>query len=341
MQKTPPKITVKRKKHKHSSEYIIEQSRNVYIIRDCLLFTDMTDSREKEIYKVTLVGSAVNALLIIVKFVAGIAGRSSAMIADAIHSLSDFATDVIVLVFVKLAGRPKDSDHTYGHGKFETLATLIIGAVLAAVGIGVLFNGLSLVIDSLNGKELPRPTMLALIVAVLSILLKEAIYRYTVYKGKALGSQSVIANAWHHRSDAVSSIGTLIGIAGAMFFGEKWRILDPLAAIVVSFFIIKVGWDISRPCIDELLEKSLPKETIGEIARIITSVDGICELHNLRTRRIGNNIAIEAHIRMDGDMPLREAHALASEAENRLKSRFGQATHVGLHMEPRKHPHKA
>ena len=294
----------------------------------------MTDSREKEIYKVTLIGSAVNALLIVAKFVAGIAGRSSAMIADATHSLSDFATDIVVLVFVRLAGRPKDSNHTYGHGKFETLATLIIGVALAAVGTGVLVNGINLVIDSVNGRELPRPTMLALAVAVLSILLKEGIYRYTVSKGKQLESQSVVANAWHHRSDAVSSIGTLVGISGAMFLGDKWRILDPLAAIVVSFFIIKVGWDISRPCIDELLEKSLPKETIGEIARIITSVDGICELHNLRTRRIGNNIAIEAHVRMDGDMSLREAHALASEAEDRLKTRFGPATHVGLHMEP-------
>ncbi|MDE6495133.1 MAG: cation diffusion facilitator family transporter [Duncaniella sp.] len=301
----------------------------------------MTDSREKEIYRVTLVGSAVNALLIIVKFVAGIAGRSSAMIADAIHSLSDFATDIVVLVFVRLAGRPKDSNHTYGHGKFETLATLIIGVALAAVGAGVLINGINLVIDSVNGRELPRPTMLALAVAVLSILLKEGTYRYTVSKGKRLESQSVVANAWHHRSDAVSSIGTLIGIAGAMFLGEKWRILDPLAAIVVSFFIIKVGWAISRPCIDELLEKSLPKETVGEIARIITSVDGICELHNLRTRRIGNNIAIEAHVRMDGDMTLKEAHALATEAEKRLKGRFGQSTHIGLHMEPRKRLHNA
>ena len=301
----------------------------------------MTDSREKEIYKVTLIGSAVNALLIVAKFVAGIAGRSSAMIADAIHSLSDFATDIVVLVFVRLAGRPKDSNHTYGHGKFETLATLIIGVALAAVGTGVLVNGINLVIDSVNGRELPRPTMLALAVAVLSILLKEGIYRYTVSKGKQLESQSVVANAWHHRSDAVSSIGTLVGISGAMFLGDKWRILDPLAAIVVSFFIIKVGWDMSRPCIDELLEKSLPKETIGEIARIITSVDGICELHNLRPRRIGNNIAIEAHVRMDGNMSLREAHALASEAEDRLKTRFGPATHVGLHMEPRKRHNKS
>lgn len=296
----------------------------------------MACEREKEIYKVTLVGSAVNCLLIVVKFLAGILGRSSAMIADAVHSLSDFATDIIVLVFVRIAGKPGDSTHAYGHGKFETLATLIIGVVLIGVGFGLGINGVRLIIGSINGEEIPRPTMLALVVAILSIVLKEVVYRYTVAAGKRLQSQSVIANAWHHRSDALSSIGTLVGIAGAMFLGEKWRVLDPIAAVAVSFFIVKVGLEISKPCVDILLERSLPEETVLEITGIITSVDGICGLHNLRTRRIGNNIAIEAHIRMDGDITLRKAHALASEAERRLRERFGADTHIGLHMEPRK-----
>lgn len=296
----------------------------------------MACEREKEIYKVTLVGSAVNCLLIVVKFLAGILGRSSAMIADAVHSLSDFATDIIVLVFVRIAGKPGDSTHAYGHGKFETLATLIIGVVLIGVGFGLGINGVRLIIGSINGEEIPRPTMLALEVAVLSIVSKEIVYRYTVAAGRRLQSQSVEANAWHHRSDALSSIGTLVGIAGAMFLGEKWRVLDPIAAVAVSFFIVKVGFEISKPCIDILLERSLPEETVLEITGIITSVDGICGLHNLRTRRIGNNIAIEAHIRMDGDITLRKAHALASEAERRLRERFGADTHIGLHMEPRK-----
>ena len=296
----------------------------------------MACEREKEIYKVTLVGSAVNCLLIAVKFLAGIFGRSSAMIADAVHSLSDFVTDVIVLVFVRIAGKPGDSTHTYGHGKFETLATLIIGVVLIGVGLGLGINGVRKIIGSIEGEALPRPTMLALAVAVLSIVSKEIVYRYTVAAGRRLQSQSVEANAWHHRSDALSSIGTLVGIAGAMFLGEKWRVLDPIAAVAVSIFIVKVGFEISKPCIDILLERSLPEENVLEIRKIITSVDGIYGLHNLRTRRIGNNIAIEAHIRMDGNLPLQQAHALASEAERRLRERFGADTHIGLHMEPRK-----
>lgn len=296
----------------------------------------MTDSREKEIYKVTVSGSIVNSLLIIIKLIAGIAGRSSAMLADAIHSLSDFVTDIIVIVFVRIGNKPTDGSHSYGHGKFETLATLIIGIILILVGAGVMINGVRLITDSIHGVELKSPTMLALIVAIISIVAKELVYRYTIAQGKRLNSQALIANAWHHRSDAFSSIGTLIGIAGAMFFGQKWRILDPIAAVTVSFFIIKVGVDISRPCINELLERSLPAETVNRISEIISSVDGISGLHHLRTRRIGNNIAIEAHIRMDGDMPLREAHALASEAEKRLRQEFGHGTHIGLHMEPQK-----
>lgn len=296
----------------------------------------MTNSREKEIYKVTITGSIVNFLLIVIKLIAGIAGRSSAMLADAIHSLSDFVTDIIVIVFVRIGNKPTDRTHSYGHGKFETLATLIIGIILILAGIGVMVNGVSLIIDSINGVELQKPTILALIVAIISIVAKELTYRYTIASGKKLGSQALTANAWHHRSDAFSSVGTLAGIAGAIFFGQKWRILDPIAAVTVSFFIIKVGTDISKPCINELLERSLPAETVNRISEIITSVPGISGLHHLCTRRIGNNIAIEAHIRMDGNMPLREAHALASEAERRIRLEFGQETHIGLHMEPQK-----
>lgn len=299
-----------------------------------IIMMTYSKERENEIYKVTIAGSVVNCLLIVVKFIAGVVGRSSAMIADAVHSLSDFVTDVIVLIFVRVAGKPDDSTHAYGHGKFETMATLIIGILLIGVGIGLSIDGVRRIIYSLEGNELPRPTMLALIVAALSIVSKEAVYRYTVAAGKRLKSQAVEANAWHHRSDAFSSAGTLVGIAGAMFLGDKWRVLDPIAAVAVSFFIIKIGWDISRPCFDILLERSLPDDTVGEIKGIITSVQGISELHHVRTRRIGNNIAIEAHVRMDGDMSLRQAHALASEAENLLRERFGQATHIGLHMEP-------
>ena len=290
--------------------------------------------REKRIYKVTLVGSAVNAMLIVLKFVAGIAGRSSAMVADAVHSLSDFITDAIVLIFVKIAGKPRDIGHDYGHGKYETLATLVIGLILAAAGIGLMVNGIKEVIDSIEGVRPPRPGVVALIVAVASIVSKEWLYRYTVKAGKETCSAAVTANAWHHRSDAISSVGTLVGIAGAMFLGEDWRILDPLAAVIVSLFIIKSGYDIVRPSVSELLEASLPEDKQKEIVELAVSVPGIEYVHNLRTRRVGNIVAIDFHAKMDGNMTLSEAHALATRAENAIKQRFGANSIVNIHLEP-------
>lgn len=294
----------------------------------------MADKREKEIYKVTLIGSAVNGLLIVLKFLAGFLGRSSALIADAVHSLSDFITDVIVLVFVRVAGRPKDKGHDYGHGKFETFATMIIGIILGLAGIGLMINGIEQIIKSLGGEELPKPTYLALIIAVISIVSKEALYRYTIREGRELNSQAVQANAWHHRSDAFSSMGTLVGIAGAMFLGEKWRILDPLAAVAVSFFIIKSGYDIMKPAVGDLLERSLPDEEENEIRSIVRGVPGILHVVNMRTRRVGNTIAIDLTAKMDGSLTLCEAHDNASMAEKQLRKRFGADTIISIHMEP-------
>ena len=288
----------------------------------------------REIYKVTLIGSAVNAILIVLKFIAGFVGKSSAMVADAVHSLSDFISDVIVLIFVKIAGKPKDKTHDYGHGKFETLATMIIGILLIIAGFGLLINGVNTVIRSLHGELLERPTMLALIVAVVSIASKEWLYRYTVSNGKKLNSQAVIANAWHHRSDAVSSLGTLIGISGAMFLGDKWRILDPIAAIVVSVLIVKSGYDIVKPCISELLEASLPEDKENEIENLVTNVPGIEFIHNLRTRRIGNGIAVDLHAKMDGNLTLWEAHEKATAAEKAIRKVFGDNSIINIHMEP-------
>ena len=295
-----------------------------------------TSEREKKIYHVTLVGSAVNIVLIVLKFIAGAIGRSAAMTADAIHSLSDLVTDIIVLVFIRISGKPGDSDHSYGHGKFETMATLIVGLILLFVGLGVAYSGIISVIASLKGHTPQPPGMLALIVAVISIILKEWTYRFTVSRGRSLDSPAVIANAWHHRSDAFSSIGTLAGIAGAMFLGERWRILDPVAAVIVSWFIIKTGYDIIRPCIDELLEKSLPPETAAEIAELIKSVPDVVGIHRLRTRRIGHNIAIEVHIRVDGNMTVHAAHELTREIERHLRQKYGEETHIALHVEPNK-----
>ena len=293
-----------------------------------------TNAREKSIFRITWIGSIVNFLLLIFKFVAGFLGHSSALVADAVHSLSDFVTDIIVIVFVKISGKPEDEDHKYGHGKYETLATALIGLALFAVGVGLLAGGATKVVEVIKGAILPAPSIVALVAAAVSIVSKEILYRYTVRVGKNLNSQAVIANAWHHRSDAFSSIGTLVGIGGAIFLGEKWRILDPIAAIVVSVFILKVAVDLIKPCVDELLERSLPAETEKQILDIITSFPEVSSPHHLRTRRIGNNYAIEVHIRMDGQTTLKDAHNVATDIERRLKAEFGPETHIGIHMEP-------
>lgn len=293
-------------------------------------------SREKGIYKVTIVGSIVNFLLLVFKFFAGIAGHSAAMLADAVHSLSDFITDIVVIVFVRIAGKPEDKGHDYGHGKYETLATAIIGLLLLCVGFGIFWNGASSIYTFLRGGQLESPGVVALVAALVSIVSKEILYQYTVIQGKKLNSQAVIANAWHHRSDALSSIGTAIGIGGAILLGDHWRVLDPVAAVVVSFFIMKVSVRLLIPCVDELLEKSLPEDVEKEIEQTVLSFSGVSQPHHLRTRRIGNYYAIELHVRMDGKITLEEAHSTATAIENKLKEMFGKGTHVGIHVEPTK-----
>lgn len=292
--------------------------------------------REKQIYKVTLVGSAGNVLLVIVKFIAGILGHSSAMVADAVHSLSDFLTDVVVLVFVGVSARPQDTSHDYGHGKFETLATLFISLALAGAAIGIIVSGALKLASWLEGAELPAPGKLALWVAVLSIIVKELMYQYTARSGRKWESSALTANAWHHRSDALSSIGTAVGIGGAVLLGGRWTVLDPLASIVVGAMLLGVAWKILRPSMGELTDESLPADVEKEMLDIIASCPGVTEPHHLRTRRIGNRVAIEAHIRLDGAMSLREAHERTSEIERKLKERFGSEALITLHMEPTK-----
>ena len=294
----------------------------------------MAADREKQLTKVTLVGSAGNLALLTFKFVAGILGHSSAMVADAVHSLSDFITDLIVLVFVRIGARPQDRSHDYGHGKFETLATLFVGLGLVGAAIGIIVSGALKFARWLQGEPLEAPGKLALWAALVSILVKEILFRYTVAKGKALDSPAVVANAWHHRSDALSSIGAAVGIAGAILLGERWTVLDSLASIVVGAMLVKVAWDLLHVSAGELTDMSLPEETEREIEDVIHSVPGVSQPHNLRTRRIGTRFAIEAHIRMDGKMTLEEAHDRATAVETKLKDRFGADTLVTLHMEP-------
>ena len=291
-------------------------------------------TREKEIYKVTLVGSAGNAALLTFKFIAGVMGNSSAMIADAVHSLSDFVTDILVLVFVSISAKPQDTSHDYGHGKFETIASFLIGLALVAAATGIVVSGALKLWAWWGGAELESPGWIALWAAVLSIVIKELLYQYTARRGRKLDSPVMIANAWHHRSDALSSVGAAAGIGLALWLGQHWAVFDPLASVVVGLMLMKVAYELLKTSINELTESSLPAETEQEIEQIILSFGDVRQPHNLRTRRIGNRIAIEAHVRMDGRLPLETVHERATTIERKLKERFGNNTHVTLHMEP-------
>lgn len=293
-------------------------------------------TREKKIAKVTLVGSVVNLLLVVLKLVAGIVGHSAAMVSDAVHSVSDFVTDIVVLVFVRISGLPEDESHDYGHGKFETLATLLIGLALAAAAIGIVVSGAMKLASWLQGGEIEKPGTIALWVALISIVVKELLYQYTRIKGKSLESSALEANAWHHRSDALSSIGAAIGIGGAILLGDRWTVLDPLASIVVGAMLVKVAWDLLGPSFGELTDKSLPAETEKQMLDLISAVPGVSDPHHLRTRRIGSHIAAEVHIRLDGDLSLNQAHTIATEVERRFRERFGSGSFITVHMEPRK-----
>ena len=283
----------------------------------------------------TLVGSVVNVVLLLFKFAAGIMGHSAAMVADAVHSLSDFVTDVIVLVFIHISGKPQDKSHDYGHGKYETLAMTLIGVALFIVALGILNSGVMNIKLWLDGEQLEAPGTIALWAALLSVVLKEAVYRYSMMKARQLNSPAVEANAWHHRSDALSSIGTAVGIGGAIFLGQRWTVLDPIASVIVGVFIVKVSISLLRRGIGDLLEQSLPDAVEEEILQMVAALPGLSKPHDLRTRRIGNHYAIELHILMDGDITLREAHDKASEVEETLKSHYGQETHVAVHVEPK------
>lgn len=291
-------------------------------------------SRERDIYKVTMVGSAGNVALLAFKFAAGVLGHSSAMIADAIHSLSDFITDVVLLAFVHMSAKPQDEDHDYGHGKYETFATLIIGLAIMAAATGIIISGVDKLVDWVGGRQLAAPGWLALAAALLSIVVKEVMYRYTVRRGKALDSPALEANAWHHRSDALSSIGAAVGIGGAILLGNRWTVLDPLASVVVGLMLLKVAIGLLRSSVGELTEHSLSSEVEKEIEDIICSYPDVSDPHNLRTRRIGNRFAIEVHVRMDGNTTLTAAHNRATAIEQRIRQRFGKQTHISIHMEP-------
>ncbi len=290
--------------------------------------------RTAKVTFVTLVGSVVNIILTVFKIFAGVLGRSTAMIADGIHSLSDLLSDIVVIVFVKISAKGRDKDHDYGHGKFETFATLIISLMLIVVAANLMSGGINKIRMILDGGEVSSPGMIALWAAVASIVLKEILYRYTIIQGRALNSPMMIANAWHHRSDAFSSVGSLLGIAGAIFLGDKFVILDPITGCVISIFILVMAVKMSVPAIKELLDVSLPDDVEEKIEATAKSVKGVVDLHELKTRREGPGIIMEGHLVLDSDISLKEAHNISKKVEESLRKEFGPETQISLHLEP-------
>ncbi|WMW21684.1 cation diffusion facilitator family transporter [Methanolobus mangrovi] len=292
------------------------------------------DARSKTAVKVTTNGMVFNIFLTIFKFIAGFSGNSAAMIADAVHSFSDFITDIVLILGLRAAGKPADHNHHYGHGKIETLCAAFVGIVLFIIGLEILQSGLGKILFVAGGGNLEQPGAVAFIAAVVSILTKEALYRYTLSAGRSIKSDAMIANAWHHRSDAFSSVGTMIGIGGAMILGGRWVILDPVAAVIMSYFIFKVAFEISYTNINELTEAAPDIDIVKEISHIIVSTEGVRDFHKLKTRKIGSNIATDVHIQVDKDLSLIEAHDICTEVENRLRAKFGMDSILYIHCEP-------
>ena len=294
----------------------------------------VSESREIQIRKVTLWGALVNLLLTAGKIAAGVFGKSAAMIADGIHSLSDLLSDIVVLIFTHISSKGKDRSHSFGHGKFETIATLIVSMILIAAGIELCGNGIKSILAISKGAVIPKPGTIALAAAAASIVLKEIMYHVTVKVGKKTNSTVTIANAWHHRSDALSSIGSLIGIGCAMLLGNRWTVMDPIVSCLISIAIIAVAVKMAMPSLAELLETSLPEDIENEIIETASGVEGVRDIHDLKTRRNGISYIIDAHIVVDPSISIVEAHEIATDVEKKLHGKYGEETQMSIHVEP-------
>ena len=290
------------------------------------------DSKMESAYagrSVTLVGALANGLLILLKFTAGIFGQSQALIADAVHSISDLVTDVVVLIGIKMGQKAPDDKHHFGHARIETLSSAMIG--LALIGTA-LYLGLEASMNIYHHTEY-HPTSLALIGAGVSIAVKEALYHYTVRTGRKIKSQLVIANAWHHRSDAFSSVAVLLGVAGTLI-NPSWHILDAFAALLVSFFIVKIGLNIISGCIGEFTDTAPNTEDLDKIKRCISSVEGVLEMHDLRVRTSGGRFQMETHIVVNGQLTVAQGHRIAKMVERCLLEEIKNIDRVIVHVDP-------
>lgn len=284
---------------------------------------------------VTWVGFWWNAFLGVAKVLGGIFSRSSALVADGIHSFSDFFSDIIIIMMVGISRKKPDAKYQFGHGRFEALATLILSVVLILVALGILYEGIVNIIDFLKGGEIPRPGWVALGIILFSIVVKEWLYHYTRRAGERIKSEAVVANAWHHRSDSFSSLATLVGVGGSMFFGERWRILDPIAAIVVGIFIVVVGLQMAKPALGEMLGASLPKDKRRAIIHALKTTPGVRGYTAFRTFKSGFEGYVEVRIKVDADISVKEAHDIATAAEHNMSHAVTDLViHASTHIEP-------
>ncbi len=289
--------------------------------------------RNRQERRCTLVGMTSDVCLSALKIVTGIIGNSSAILADGIHSISDTVTDGLVYAMVRLSGKGVDERYRYGRGKFETLAAFLISILLVVVSLGLMIEGVKDVWSAWHGETLERPHNIALIVGIIAVVVKESLYHYTRIKGVKTDSSALKAYAWHHRADALSTAATLLGVAGAMFLGERWRVLDPIAAIAVSVLILVLAYRLGHPAVEELLEVSLPEEEKNTIAAIITNTPGVKAFHNLRTRRNGNLRVVDCHVKVEGDLSVVQSHEITVEIERKLSAELGEVM-TNIHVEP-------
>lgn len=295
------------------------------------------DERVARANRVTWLSVIVNAVLMLIKLLVGLLGYSSALVADALHSASDFATDFAVLIGMRLARRPQDSDHPYGHGKYETLAAVVVGVALTAVGMAITFHAGHTIIDAFWFDKMPaRPALITLWAAIVSIVVKEGLYQLTVRVARTTNNDALLANAWHHRSDALSSIGTAVGAGVSAFLGGKWVLFDAVAAALVGVILLKVAWDIVRTSLDKLMEQGMTLEETQCIYNLVHAIPEVSEPHHLRSRRVGTVAVIELHFRVHPEMTVRESHELATQVEHQLRKAFGIDAIITVHVEPLK-----
>jgi cation diffusion facilitator family transporter len=279
--------------------------------------------------KVTLVGSVVNVVLVVFKLWAGFVSGSQALIADGFHSLSDLFSDFVVILGLRWGHKQEDEDHHYGHARIETISGMVVGILLILVGVGIVYKALA----SIYHHDTSRPGLLAVFAAAVSIVLKEALYWYTVVIGRRLKSLVLVANAWHHRTDALSSVAVLIGV-GATYINPDWHLTDAYAALVVTFFVIRIGLQLVRSAFRELSDTAPKQEVVNEIETTARQVPGIRQVHDLRARYSGSQIFIELHIVVDPDITVREGHAIARQVQHRLLNEFADVTRVIIHVDP-------